>query len=67
MEQKNQHPQKKKEGQGTKSQYPKWLVNNEKLQLDNFPEPGCGMERNGIGDLKRQEVIVRDAGSVTPS
>ena len=34
--------------------------------LDNFPEPGCGTETNGIGAPKKQEVNVRDVGSVTP-
>ena len=33
-QQKNQHLQKKKEGQSTKPQCPKWLVNNKK------PQPG---------------------------
>ena len=32
MQQKNPHPQKKKEGQSSKPQCPKWLVNNERPQ-----------------------------------
>ena len=31
----------------------------------NFPASGCGMETNGIGVPKKQEVNVRDDGSVT--
>ena len=34
-------------------------------KLDNFPAPGCGMETNGIGVPKTQELNVRDAGSIT--
>ena len=34
-------------------------------KLDNFPASGCGTETNGIGAPEKQEVNVRDAGSVT--
>ena len=42
-----------------------WLITRSP-KPDNFPEPGCGTETNGIGAQKKQEVNVKDFGSVTP-
>ena len=39
MQQKNQSPEKKKEGQMVKPQHPKWLANNEKPQTGQLTRP----------------------------
>ena len=59
------NPQKKKENENTKPQRPKWLINNENHRSDNNPALGYGMETNGTGVPRKQEVNVRDVGSAT--